>query len=303
MLKDRILFTLKFFYMQQTPLTILELRDFLFNEPETLKQNIDSNFEIAGQMEIPKEITAEEIDSILQNELSGQVEQYQGFWCLNGSQALIEQRINNEIYHDQRERIIQTYLPLLKHVPFVRGAAVGGSHTLSQNKKESDIDLLMILEPEHFWLGRFLVIAYFQLTGHRRHGDNIANRFCLNHYLAGPIKVSAERDPYNAMEYLRLRPEVYGETITAFVRQNLTWISKFFPNAKLPQAMPQEQSGTQAVLESIFTIFFGSWLNRQLGGWQMRRIRRGDPPVANDSELSFHSKQRKFDFLNQAFGK
>src|SRR5581483_6989629 len=105
-------------------------------------------------------------------------------------------------------------------------------------------------------------------------------RFCLNHYVAGPIEVRTERDPYNAMEYLRLRPEVYGQTIVEFVEKNFNWIQQFFPNAELPRADKQKQSAVQRFLE----ILFGwQWLNRLQGKYQLMRIHRGIPAVANDT--------------------
>lgn len=301
MLKDRILFTLKFFDLQQTPLTLAELRDFLLNEPEVLKTQVNPAYEIAQPIEVPAAVSAEEIDSVVRNELAGQVERKNELFCLTGKGILIDQRIQNQAYYLHREQLIKKFLPGLKLVPFVRGVAVGGSQILGLHKPESDIDLLVVLDPQFLWLGRILVTGYFQLTGHRRHGQKIQNRFCLNHYLAGPIEVAVERDLYNAMEYLRLRPQIYGGQISEFIQNNLVWIRQFFPNAQIPKAHIQRQPGIQVLLEKILTNPLGQWLNHRLGQWQLKRINRGVPAVANRTELSFHSKERKFDLLAKLF--
>lgn len=300
MLKDRILFTLRFFDLQNTPLTLQQLRDFLLNEPEALKKSLNQHFEISQTVALPGTVTEGEIKQAIV-ELGQEVEEHRGFYCLRDRAEIILQQVENSAYRLKRERLVRMFVPELRFVPFVRGVGVGGSHTLGHPKKESDIDLLIILDSQFFWLGRLLVTGYFQMTTRRRHGRYIADRFCLNHYLAGPLEVTNERDPYNAMEYLRLRPEVYGQNITAFVAQNEAWIRQFFPQAVIQQGQKQNQSRLQRGLEKLFKNFFGRRLNIFLGKWQMKRIMRGEPAVATETELSFHSKQRKFDFLAKFF--
>ena len=111
--------------------------------------------------------------------------QKNGFYCLKGRAAIIDQRLANYIYGIKRERRIRRFIGGLRFLPFVRRAALAGSQAQGVQKSDSDIDLLIIVEPEFLWLGRTAVTAYFQILGLRRHGKKIANRFCLNHYLAG----------------------------------------------------------------------------------------------------------------------
>jgi predicted nucleotidyltransferase len=301
MLTDRILATLKFFDLQNTPLTLSQLRDFLLNEPAVLKGVINNNFEIIEKIAIPATVSEQEIEEALKNNLSNLVERHHGHYCLLGRQQIVHDHFTNQKFWENREKLIKRFVPDLRFIPFVRGVAVGGSQSLGQSKEKSDIDLLVILDPKFLWLGRVFVTAYFQLTGHRRHGKKIANRFCLNHYLAGSIEVSEERDLYNAMEYLRLRPEVFPQATQQFVSNNLEWIRQFFPNANPKTFVAQKKPGLQQVFEVFFNNQLGTWVNKQLGQWQMKRILRGNPPVANQTELSFHSKERKFAFLAKFF--
>ncbi len=300
-LADRILFTLRFFDLQNTPLTILQLRDFLLNEPEILRKSVNSKFEISQSMNLPPAASAEEIKQVLDSDLAEQTESVAGCYCLKGRREIIADQGQNSVYRQKRERLIRYFIPMLKFIPFVRGVAVGGSHTLGQSKKDSDIDLFVILDPRFLWLGRLLVTGYFQATGHRRHGEKTANRFCLNHYIGGPIEVDHERDLFNAMEYLRLRPVIFPQAIVEFLNMNESWIRKFFPQANIPTVRTQRQPKLQKMLEWLFRNPLGLWLNQVLGSWQMKRIMRGIPAVASSSELSFHSKERKFELLGRFF--
>jgi uncharacterized protein YifE (UPF0438 family)/predicted nucleotidyltransferase len=301
MLKDRILFTLKFFDLQNTPLTLNQLGNFLFNEPDILAHSVDSRFEIRQGPTQPSPVSENELLAVINSELKDSVDKIEDFYCLAGRTSMVIKHNDNEFYRRKREHSIRRFLPSLRFVPFVRGVGVGGSQTMGESKPDSDIDLFIILDPEFMWLGRILVTLYFQLSGTRRHGIRIANRFCLNHYLGGPKEVDEERDPYNAMEYLRLRPEVYPQVVAEFVNRNLSWIRNFFPQALVEQVVTQNQSTGQRMLESLFRNSFGNWINKQLGVWQMHRIRRGEPAVATQTELSFHSKPRKFELLTRVF--
>jgi hypothetical protein len=106
--------------------------------------------------------------------------------------------------------------------------ALGGSQALGQPKKFSDIDLFIVVKPGFLWLVRTMVSLYFQILGLRRHGKNVANRFCLNHYVAEQKVVDRERNLYKAMEYVRLRPLIYPQGLVEFLQVNAEWIKVFF---------------------------------------------------------------------------
>src|SRR3989344_6078271 len=107
MLKDRILFTLKFFDLQNSPLTLSELGAFLFNEPEGLKANLNSEFEITNQSDLPSRASLDQIKSSIENELADSVEHDRGFYCLTGRSQLISDHFDNLIYRQKREKIIK----------------------------------------------------------------------------------------------------------------------------------------------------------------------------------------------------
>src|SRR6185436_16556656 len=90
----------------------------------------------------------------------------------------------------------------------------------------------IIVDPKFLWLGRTGVTAYFQFLGKRRHGRHIANRFCLNHYLAGVKTIGELKNLYTASEYAKLRPLVYPQAIAEFQQKNRDWIAAFLPNFK-----------------------------------------------------------------------
>ena len=280
MLKSKILSTLKFFDLQNLPVTLLELHQYLVGEGK---------------------VAIEDVLKCLDDECLNEIECIQGFYCLIGRKALVEKRLHNYSNGIFREKLTRRYAKGLKFIPFVRGAALAGSQALGQQKADSDIDLLIITDPEFMWLARTLVTGYFQLIGKRRYGKKIANRFCLNHYIAAPKEVSDYKNLYTAMEYLKLRPLVFAATIYRFQKNNRGWILELFPNAEFINR-DMTHFGLQKALEKIFTNKFGYWLENKLKNWQLPKIRVEEEfIVVRDDELSFHPQSKQRELLERFY--
>jgi hypothetical protein len=316
MLKQRILSTLKFFDLQGYPLTLLELHKFLLADIQTIKSRINTDWELINNNDNYNDNNETTIDQVLKCvdiECQNEIEQQKGFYCLRGRAVIINQRLANYIYGIKREQRICSFAKGLRHLPFVRGVALAGSQAQGVQKPDSDIDLLIILEPKFLWLGRTTVTAYFQALGLRRHGKKIADRFCLNHYLAGVKTISEFRNLYTAWEYAKLRPLVYGRAIAEFQQINCPWIRIFFPNFELadlyhPLAPSYSKRGNtdqppslQKNLERMLSGKFGRWLEEKLKNWQLPKIRQEEFILVREDELSFHPQSKQRELLAKFF--
>jgi hypothetical protein len=195
----------------------------------------------------------------------------------------------------------------------VRGAALAGSQAMGQQKFNSDVDLLTIVEPKFLWLGRTAVTFYFQVLGLRRHGKKISDRFCLNHYLAGIKTIGELKNLYTAWEYAKLRPLVYEGAVAEFQEKNSLWIKMFFPNFECtdsyhPLAPSYSKRGDAEVpssfqikIERMLEGKFGQWLEIKLKNWQLPKIRREEFILVLDDELSFHPQSKQRELLAKFF--
>lgn len=303
MLAERILSTLRFFDLQGLPLTSSEVHQYLVADSKALRDKLDVRFEMLSP-ESPAP-PAVHFDTILTQlyilTREGSLVCRNGFYTLSGKESLIQDRSRNYLHGLKRERLVQRYLASTKHIPFVRGIALAGSQALGQQRATSDIDLLIITDPNRMWTARTLLSAWFHIFGVRRHGKKIANRFCLNHYLANPREVDAERNLYKAMEYTKLRAVVGAGQIRKFQRANSEWIRQFFPNVNFPLVKSQAKSGWQSSLEKIFTNKIGDWLENRLGKWQQKRIRQDQFVFVRKDELSFHPESKHTALLEGFF--
>jgi hypothetical protein len=303
MLKQRILSTLHFFDLQEMPLTLFELEKFLLGDIDKIKNQLSANWEVAQTTPNNPEATLglDEILTCLVEECAGQVEEYLGYYFLPGREDLVKKRLDNYYFGIFRERRINRYLGFLRHMPFIRGVAIGGSQALGVQKAGSDIDLLIITAPRFLWLTRTLVSIYFQIVGLRRHGNAIANRFCLNHYLAMPKAVDREKNLYKAMEYLRLRPKVYPQNVITFQKNNSSWLKLFFPNAGYDNNFFEDESRFQALIEKLFNNSFGRGLDKLLKFFEKPRIKQDEFTFVLEDELSFHPHSQHPALLERFF--
>ncbi len=294
MLKNQILSTLRFFDLQDWPLTLPELHKFLIADLESIKLELDG--ELLENNYSDKELSMGEVLEALESECQGTVENLEGFYYLAGRREIVKDRLENYLYGIKREKLIKKYIGGLKYLPFIRGVGLTGSQALGQQKPLSDIDLFILVEPKFIWLARTLVTAHFQILGLRRYGGKIANRFCLNHYLAEGKKIGQLRNLYTAMEYIKLRPLVYAHGILEFQKNNSDWMQTFFPNWQLMEdSGPIKQPSVQRLLESLFNNACGRLLEKLLKRLQLPRIKKEEFILVSEDELSFHpgSKQQK----------
>ncbi len=275
-----ILDTLRFFHALNIAPSFLELQRYQAADKEC------ASFVFGG-----------ELLKVLHNlQAQGRIAFVYGYYALPGKQELCVARMLGYGASIVREQRIRRTLWVLNFLPFVRGVALAGSQALGLPRKESDIDLLIITEPGWLWLPRTIVTAYFQLLGIRRHGAQVANRVCLNHYIAGYKSITHSHNVYTAFEYAKLRPLVGEHAIRLFQYANMEWISTFFSHVKVDLIPAQSQYLLQQILERIFTALGGEQLEHVLGVWQAKRIKKDQKEIIVEAdELSFHpdSKQDK----------
>jgi len=302
MLSSRIISTLQFFDLQDTPLTLLELHRFLIGDVEEIKKMLDQNFELSFIPFFPKaeHVPMDQVLTILDGDCKAEVDCLYGFYALKGRGSIIIRRWENYLYGIKREQLIQKFVSGARHLPFIRGIGLVGSQALGQQKPESDIDLLILVAPKFMWLARFFVTGYFQFFGIRRHGKNVANRFCLNHYITDGKPLSFDRNIYTAAEYIKLRPLVYAGNIKKFQSENASWMSFLYPNIDFLPAVDRV-SRIQNFLERLLGGSAGAWIEQTIKKLQYKRINTGEFIVASDEELSFHPQNRKRELFRRFF--
>jgi hypothetical protein len=266
---NAIMRTLAYFDVQDRPLTLLEIHTYLLGPTKT-------------------PVTLSEIHAALETSLKDQVISSEGFYALKGREEIIAARTSNNFYSIPRMRRVNRFLPLARHVPFIRCAALSGSEALSTSKKGSDIDILLFTDPKRIWTARFFATFMYQLLGIRRHGKHIENRFCLNHYIAGIKRIENDNNLYTAVEYASLIAFYGGDVLSKFQDVNREWINGYIPNFRPIVRKASRRSGLQKWIEFFLNGIVGQLIENFLGGMQRRRIIAQSYITIERDELSFH---------------
>ncbi len=282
-----IIATLAYGATEQWPLTLWEVFRYLTN-PVRLVMPKESGRKQAHEKEISLLNIYKRINHLTAAQIVGEC---QGFYFLrkrkksSNGQKLVIRRLQREKIADKKtKRARRLTLYALGCLPFVRGIYLSGSLACGWTKKESDIDLLVIVKQGHLWTGRFLVSSVLLALGLKRTRKISADKACLNHF----ISTSALKIPlysiYNAQTYVRLVPLLVTPRLhRRFLKENL-WVKNYIfwgygkvaqDSREVPQILVLKV--TRFLLEVLFLFIGGGRaLEKLLSWWQIRHIKK-DP--------------------------
>lgn len=274
------------------PLTATEIYRYL--QKESLSQKPPSFFEISNLLSKSPF-------------LNQKLENWNGFYFFKGNQNLCQKRINHYKTSSFKWKKIRRLGIFLNLVPFFRGAAINGSLAIDNAGQKSDIDFLVFAKKGRIWTCRLLLGFFLQLLGQRRHGKIIANKICLNHYVAGPPFVVPIKNTPNAQLYCRLVPFINYAGWRLFQEQNLFWLKDFIflPSRQKEKHLRQTNEkarafkitkGLGSFFELILELTGAGTIEKILGQWQKKRIMSKikqqpisqDELILEDTMLVFH---------------
>jgi predicted nucleotidyltransferase len=250
-----------------------------------------------GRVMRADDINSLEVSVLNDLKLSGIVNENEGKYFLPGYEKLLD---FEEIYIDRikyQMNKISKYSFLFNSFPFVKDIAI--CNTLSQGVplEESDIDLIIILDPKRFFLGRFIVSILIHLAGVRRHHNRIKDRFCLSFFIADNRlsfnNIVFEDDIYFYYWFYYLN-FLYGNYV---LQQNLLEENLWFKEKNFE--FNNTKYFKSNILSKLLSFFLGlslfNWLESIMSKVQLRRARTKyeslDCPsgvVVEEGFLKFH---------------
>ena len=273
-LKKSILVTLTYFDVFEYPLTILEIKKYLYQDIADLGRIVLVLDELIADKKISEK---------------------DGFYFVSGKEnALWRRKSNNRLARKKWQKIkkITRYLAL---APFLRLVLASGSLAISNADKKSDLDVMIIAESGRIFTCRMFMLMITNLLGKRRKGRLVKDRICLNHYLTTESLAAASKNLYIAFEFGKLIPllEIKKGTYEKMTQDN-SWIKEYLP--AYPWGIADHEirinrfyrAGGRA-LEFMLTGKIGGlvesffqWVQTRRLDYQKGRI------IATESQLEFH---------------
>ncbi|MDD5590116.1 MAG: hypothetical protein PHQ47_03000 [Candidatus Portnoybacteria bacterium] len=249
------------------------------------------------------------------------IRQFRGFYFFkptNCAEAFAERQKRGKISQLKWKRA-KKIAALLQITPFLKMIGITGSLSLANANQESDIDLLIALEPGRLWIGRTFITLLLNLAHWRRHDQKTKDKACLNCYLAGPdMEIKLEIKPrslHSAQEYSRLIPvwQKDSSVFSKFQNEN-SWIGEYLTNYPWPNCLNFETVSKNRLagiirgfFEFIFSGFLGDKLEKILAKWQTKRIQKkiaktpdpADQIYFSDEYLMFHPRSKSATILEK----
>lgn len=167
----------------------------------------------------------------------GLVVRTSGMFTLAGREYLVEDRMSRMKRSDRKWKAFMRTARLMRFAPFVRMVAVTGRLATKQIGRESDWDVLIVMESGHIWMGRLLLTLFLHLLGKRRYSKYTKDRICLNHFLTTQSLEVSLKDLFAGREYAYIFP-VFGEKVFREFEKENKWIGSVLPNWQAQKAFP-----------------------------------------------------------------
>ncbi len=181
--------------------------------------------------------------------------------------------INNNFSREKKNKFMDKFIQkinkhwkLYKSLPFIKDIYLCNSITFNALKRESDIDLFIVVRKWHMWRARFFSAIFFKLNGLKRSMTDKKQKFCLSFYITEdnqnlyPIMID-KTDIYLSYRLSHLVP-LYHETKTQktpkITNKACTNHNIYTNNKRLKSLMPNHpQEHCINIWNKLFT-----WRNR-----------------------------------------
>lgn len=281
------------------PLTIEELCRRLLT-PEGL-QIIDAHFPakqpiFSGTFQA---ITAR-IEKILQQLVRKKKCFRQGNWyAIAASPAAFQKRRQGERVQQEKKPLLAEFARLARHVPWVLGAAVTGSHAVGGARPQDDVDLLVVTQKNRVWISRLVLLFVSWRHGRRPHlpGGDISHSWDLNLWLDETRLALPPRKQtvYEAYEITQTRWIFDRKNIRDRFFESNTWAEKYL--VFWPAPTPPTSPASTSRISDFFDWM--SWLDWLAFAIQIgyRTLRHG-PQKADKHSAFFHRPGTKDTILS-----
>lgn len=307
-LEQSILRTIVYFDLFSYPLTELEIWKWQFHDRNHESGIMNQRY---GLNEIVEALEKSE-------SLNKLLDFSNGFYFLKGRGELIEERKRRYVISDHKYKRVRFWIGFLQYAPFVRAIAICNNLSYHNAKESSDIDLLVITEPDHIWTARFFLtgfLKFFRLRpDDRKNYDGLCPSFFISRNALDMDRFALENgDPYLFFWTNNIMPIAGDEKyFEKFFAVN-AWIKKDLPSSLESLGHPRLIlksclifSLFQKIAENLFLVF--PLIEKYLEAWQKKIMPSNLKKLAGEphsgvfisgNALKFHENDRRAYFKEE----
>ncbi len=299
-LEESLLATLAYFDIFSYPLTLEELFRFLWCPPPQ---------QTAGHVE----------ELLLRLKQEKKVEEGGGYWFLPGHASFVEKReVARKVVEEKFLRAGKA-MRVMAWIPFISAVFVCNTAGMGTAKKESDIDVFIVVREGRLWFTRLLITLTLTLTGMRRTKHRVTNQICLSFFVTeaaldlAPLAISTP-DVY-LMYWLDLLVPVYdSKNVHRTLMGKNTFAKAYLPHAfgrplKEVYAPTNQFAGRiKGVFERLWGGGYGALIEQQAKALQQTKMNMNKKSIQHepdtrvvetDTVLKFHEHDRRGQYRDE----
>jgi len=243
-----------------------------------------------------------------------------GFYFVKGRQEIIKIRLERYRLAEKKFSLVLKAVNLIKFIPFIKLVSVCNNLAGFNAKKESDIDLFIIVKEGRLWLTRLVLVFLIAVLGLRPPKEKVQDKLCLSFYVTNnnldlsQIKIATD-DIYLTYWLATLFPVYQREDYYNKLMQTNSWLSKYLPEYERKKiSLRYKIEDTRfskwvyQTKEKFLSGIWGDWFEGWTKSIQLKKIsqKKKDIAVSNknwvvmsDEMLKFHEDDRRMVFLEK----
>jgi len=245
------------------PLTREELTERFLSAPSMKKKAISH---LSLKMSLQRLLQGGDIESAQHNTVE--------YFFLPGQLQSVTARLYSAELAQTKLGEAKMVAALLARIPWVDAVYLTGSLAMGAAEVDSDIDFLVVTQPDRLWIVRFLTGLFAQLNGRRRSWNHEEpGSWCFNLWLdSSHLEVEQRsQDAYRAYEVLQAKI-LWTRSGEDVLKMHNSWIQDFFPLLKVNTSAKKFSRLRQKTGSLVFSLFLdkveqGAW---KIQTWYMR---------------------------------
>lgn len=241
-----------------------------------------------------------------------------GYYFLPNRENNIYSRQKTTPIVEKKMKIAMKATKKINWVPFIEAVFVCNTVAGAGVKKESDIDVFIVIKKGRLWIARLLTTITLSLFGLKRTKKNIIDKICLSFYATDDAldlsKIKIDGDDIYLVYWLdNLIPIYDPKHIQAKIKDENSWAKSFLPNSQVNyEALPRWTVKDTGIPKYIKLFFEKSWekslgdmVETQAKGIQKTKMKlnlmsaqskENTDVVITDSMLKFHENDRRDEY-------
>ncbi|GMU94612.1 nucleotidyltransferase domain-containing protein [Ignavibacterium album] len=192
----------------------------------------------------------------------GLVYRINDFYLLQNNCEIVRKRIQGNKLCMKKMKSAFRMSKFISKFPYVRAIFLTGSISKGYMDKESDVDYMIITEPNRLWVSKLLLTIFKKIFL-----LNSRKVFCVNYYIDYNHLEIEEKNVFTATEIVTLIPVFGKKYYEEFYSKNI-WIKEYFPNfPKRNNIMIDEN---RDLIQKTFERLLNNQVGEKIDNWAMK---------------------------------